>query len=239
MKILILGHNGLLGNTVLKYFKSKKYEIIITDLRWPDNDFKSFISEQKVDYIINCIGVIPQKKPNDELYDLVNYQLPVWLDSLNIKVIHPDTDEPDDNPYGLAKRKAREDINKNTKILKASIIGFEKNTQFSFLEWFLHSEKSVSGYTNQYWNGITTLEWAECAEELMNNWDKFNNVTILSNPDCLSKYEILLMFKKVFNKNIEIIPTEATLSKNNCMKADYVLEKLEAQLYEMKKFYER
>ena len=138
MKILILGHNGLLGNMIYLYFKSSNYEIITTDLRWPDDDFKLFVSEQKADYIINCIGIIPQKRPDNKLYDLINYQLPSWLDDLGIKVIHPDTDEADDTLYGLSKRMARESITKNTKILKTSIIGFEKGTKFSFLDWFLY-----------------------------------------------------------------------------------------------------
>lgn len=241
MEILILGHNGLLGNMVYKYFTSKNYSIITTDLRWNNNDFKDFIINSKADYIINCIGTIPQKKPNEELYNLVNYELPIWLDSSNVKIIHPDTDEPADTAYGLAKQMAREKLlkSKNTKIIKSSIIGFEKDRYVSFLDWFLHSNGVVNGYTNQYWNGITTLEWSNWAEKIILNWNNFNNVTVLSNPNCLSKYEILMMFKEVFEKDIEIIPTEATISKNNCMKADYITEDLKIQLYKMKDFYER
>jgi dTDP-4-dehydrorhamnose reductase len=238
MKILLLGHNGLLGNMVFKYFKSKTYDIITTDLRWPNEDFKKFILENKVDFIINCIGIIPQKKPKNELYELVNNKLPIWLDNLNINIIHPDTDEPADTPYGIAKDNARKNIGKNTKIIKTSIIGFEKSTNFSFLEWFLNSEGKVNGYTNQYWNGITTFEWAKYAEKMILNWDIFNNVTVLSNPECQSKYNILLLLKKIFNKDIEIISTESTISKNNCMNGE-LTKKLEDQLIEMKVFYER
>lgn len=238
MKVLILGHNGLLGNMVYKYFNSKDYDIITTDLRWPTDEFKKFVYDQKnLDCIINCIGIIPQKKPDDYLYDLVNYQLPLWLDNLGINIIHPDTDEPANTPYGLAKENARLHVGKNTKVIKSSIIGFEKGTKFSFLDWFLNSEGEVNGFTNQYWNGNTTLEWAKWAEKIMINWSYFKNVTTLSNPDCLPKYEILLMFKRVFNKEIIINPVESTLSKNNCMSGDYVTDKLEKQLIEMKDFY--
>jgi dTDP-4-dehydrorhamnose reductase len=235
--ILILGHNGLLGNMVYSYFKSKNYQIITTDLRWPSNEFKNFILNEKIDIIINCIGIIPQKKPAIEHYKLVNYELPVWLDSLGIKIIHPDTDESDDTPYGLAKRMARENIAINTKILKTSIIGFEKNTNFSFLNWFLSSTNSINGFTNQFWNGNTTLEWAKYAEKILQNWNNFNNITILSNPECLSKYEILLKFKKIFNKNIDIVPIKSNIDKNNCMKGDYITKELDLQLNEMKNFY--
>ena len=236
MKILILGHNGLLGNMVYSFFNNEKYELITTDLRWPDDNFKSFVSNQKVDYIINCIGVIPQKQPDVELYDLVNYQLPLWLDSLGIRIIHPDTDEPEDTPYGAAKAMARENISINTKIIKTSIIGFEKNSNYSFLDWFLTAEGTVNGFTNQMWNGNTTLEWSKWAEKIIKKWEDFKNITVLANPYCLSKYEILEKIKMVFDKNIQIIPTESSLAKNNCMDGDYMTPNLILQLKELQKF---
>ena len=238
MRILILGHNGLLGNMVYKFFNIKGYDIITTDLRWPDEDFKLFISNQKFDYIINCIGVIPQRNPSVELYDLINYQLPVWLDSLGVSIIHSDTDEPDNTSYGLSKRMARENIPNNTKIIKTSIIGFEKDTSFSFLNWFLNSENTISGYTNQFWNGNTTLEWSKWAEKIVLNWYEFNHITALENPHCLSKYDILLIIKKIFNKDIEIIPTELPEIKDNCMQGDFMTGNLILQIKEMKNFYQ-
>ena len=239
MKILILGHNGLLGNMVYLYFNKKKYDIITTDLRWPDDDFKLFVLNQKVDYIINCIGMIPQKKPDDVLYDLINYQLPVWLDSLGFKIIHPDTDEADYTAYGMSKKLARENVPNNTKIIKSSIIGFEKETAFSFLDWFLNSEIQVNGFTNQFWNGNTTLEWAKWAEKIILNWNFYNQVTTLANPHCLSKYDILIIIKKIFEKDIEIIPIESTLAKNNCMDGDFMSANLILQIKEMKSFCNR
>lgn len=237
MKILILGHNGLLGNMVYSYFKLKEYNIVITDLRWPNNDFISFVSEQKIDYIINCIGIIPHKKTDDKLYSVINYHLPIWLDNLGVKIIHPDTDESDDTSYGLSKKMARESINNNTKIIKTSIIGFEKNTNFSFLNWFLNSEVQVNGYTNQFWNGNTTYEWSKWAEDMILNWDKYNKVTTLANPDCLSKYDILLGIKEIFNKDIMINPIESNIVKNNCMNGDYITKDIFKQIEEMKNFY--
>lgn len=241
MKILILGHNGLLGNMVYKYYKSKEYNIITTDLRWPEEDFKSFVLNQNVDFIINCIGLIPQRKPTDNyLYNVINTQLPIWLDNLNVKVIHPDTDEDDKTPYGLAKSLAREGISKNTKIIKTSILGLEKdNNNFSFLECFLHSKGKVNGYINQYWNGNTTYEWSKWSEKIMLNWDRYKIVTVLANPDCLSKYEILIHIKNLFQKDNEIIPVECDNPKNNCLEGDYITKDIILQIIEMKYFYEK
>ena len=215
-KILILGHKGLLGNMVYDYFKSlEKYEVLITDLKWHTTEFKDFVTGSNADCIINCIGIIPQRKPEEELYMTVNYLLPVWLDKLGVHIIHPDTDEPDDTPYGLSKRMARDHIGTNTKIIRTSIMGFEKGTKFSLLEWFLNSEGTINGYTNQFWNGNTTLEWARWAEDIVENWDSYKKITTLANPDCKSKYDILMMLSGLFEKKIEIIPTEAPIPKNN------------------------
>lgn len=237
MKIIILGHSGLLGNMVYKYFLNKGYEIITTKLRWDDEFFKEFIIKEKPDFIINCIGIIPQRKPSIDLYNKINFELPLWLDTIGVKVIHPDTDESGETPYGLSKQMARENVHKNTKILKTSIIGLEEGTNFSLLEWFLNSKDKVNGFTNQYWNGITTLEWSKYAEKMIINWDNFKKVNILANPECLSKYEILIKIREIFEKNIEIIPIKSNIEKNNCLSADIITKNIFDQIVEMKLFY--
>jgi len=201
MKILVLGHNGLLGNMVLTYlFFKYKENVITTNLRWPTDEFKEFIQKSNVDYIINCIGAIPQRNYNE--YDLTNYDLPVWLDHLGIKIIHPDTDENGDDPYSISKIKIR-NVNKiNTKMIRTSILGFERDTNYSLLEWFLSQDdgSEINGYTNQLWNGNTTLEWVQWADKIMTNWDSFKKTTTIANPDCYTKQQLLVLFKFIFEK---------------------------------------
>lgn len=231
MKILILGHNGLLGNTVHGYLKDK-YEIITTNLKWDTDEFKNFILNSNADYIINCIGKIPQKKPTESDYNKVNYELPKWLDSLGVKIIHPDTDENGNDPYSISKKKFRNDKKINTKFIRTSIIGPESKGNYSLMDWFLSSEGGVKGFTNQFWNGNTTLEWAKWSNELMKKWDEYYNIT-LSNPECLSKYEILNLIKEVFDKDIEIIPKKSKNPKNNCL-SGIETKLLKEQLIELK-----
>ena len=65
MKVLVLGHKGMLGNMVYKYLSTKEdCELITTDLRWPSEDFKNFAVNFDGDFIVNCIGAIHQKKTN-------------------------------------------------------------------------------------------------------------------------------------------------------------------------------
>lgn len=242
MKILILGHKGMLGNMVLTYFYVKyKDDVIITNLRWDSKEFKDFIESSNPDFIINCIGAIPQRQPKEEDYMSVNYELPLWLDSLGIKVIHPDTDEPDNTLYGLSKARVREMCDKNTKIIKTSILGFERNGHFSLLEWFLKQPEGseINGYINQFWNGNTTLEWSKWADKMIENWNGFKKITIIANPDCFSKYQVLNILKVVFEKDIKINPVESEIIKKNCLEPDFFTKELISQIKEMKTFYRR
>ena len=57
VKVLVLGHTGMLGNCVHKYFSSfKNIETFTVDGRWPDDDFLTQIVNaddlKQVDYVI-------------------------------------------------------------------------------------------------------------------------------------------------------------------------------------------
>ncbi|MES3006071.1 MAG: sugar nucleotide-binding protein, partial [Patescibacteria group bacterium] len=211
-KVLILGHKGMLGNALCRYFGAKNdYEILAATNRWGDDDFEEELRGTDADFIINCIGLIPQRKPTDAEYKLINTDLPIFLDTLGKKVIHPTTDcefagtiapeakyektHPRDveDAYGRSKADAAqflEDSGQNTKMIRTSIVGHEVNSSLSLLDWFLNSEGEVKGYTNHYWNGITTLQWAKLAEELMHNWDAYPTLNQYGTDENKSKYEV-------------------------------------------------
>lgn len=229
MKVLVLGHKGMLGHMVVKFLK-EHHNIYTIPSRWPE--CKSEILDFKGDYIINCVGAIPQRTDNFD----INWHLPIWLDLHSpCKVIHPGTDcEMDDDEYGISKRIASNYIinsGNQTKILKTSIIGPELNGNSSLLEWFLSQKEEVFGYTKAIWNGVTTLEWSKHCLKLINNWDDYNKITILYS-DNISKYELLNVIKKIFNKNIKIIKKE--LGKNKTLKGDIKTKNIKEQLIELK-----
>jgi dTDP-4-dehydrorhamnose reductase len=172
-KILILGSNGMLGHMVKKYLE-QRYEIETINHRWPSDEFKTAIKKSNSNFLINCIGAIPQRTKDFS----INWEIPKWLDeNFNGNIIHPATDcEMDNDAYGISKKKAADwiiEFGKRTKMIKTSIIGPELNGSASMLYWFLsnkyHSE--VNGYSNHTWNGITTFHWAKFSEELIKNWD--------------------------------------------------------------------
>ena len=259
-KIILLGEKGMLGNAVYKYFTKQGYVILTTSARWDSVDFRDFILKTQADIIINCIGKIPQRKPVDgnEYVDL-NENLPVFLESRGIPVIHPSTDcefsgelslglkyaknaERDaSDDYGKSKARISEKIEssfKNTKMIRTSIIGHELGTQVSLLDWFLSAtDKSVKGYANHYWNGVTTLQWAKQAEYLICNWATLPTLNQFGTTENNSKYDLLQIIKRVYSKQIDIVPFDTDVAVNKCLQSDMVLPGIEQQLMELKDFY--
>lgn len=240
MEVLLLGHNGMLGNAVNKYFLSfDQIEVKTLLSRWPSEEFKNQVLTFEGEYIINCIAAIPQK------YDQfnVNYDLPCWLEeNLRLRIIYPNTDfEGLDSDYGQSKEDAFNFIKnngRNTKMIKTSIIGHGnvKNPKAGLLDWFLGSQKEVLGYENVFWNGITTLEWAKQCLKLINSWDSYEKNTIFSTKP-VSKYTLLKLFKKVYKKEIKVNADKGK-ERNLCVDGDFQLKDIELQLIELKEFYE-
>ena len=236
MKILILGHKGMLGHMVHKFFHDKGIECVFNTCRWSTSCFKEFVKDFDGDFIVNCIGAIHQRT---DQFD-INWELPQWLDgNLTAKIIHPGTDcEMDDDDYGNSKRIASEWIQnegKNTKIIKTSIFGPELSTKASLMEWFLSQEGEVNGYSEYYWNGNTTLTWAQYCLYLMYHWDELPLENILEG-ECVPKYNLLLLLKEIYNKDITINPID-TPSFNKCIKGTIKTIPLKEQIIALKEFY--
>lgn len=236
MKALILGHKGMLGHMVMKYLLDQGVRVTTTEHRYLTPDFADTVTDYRGDYIINCIGAIPQRTKDFS----INTDLPRWLDMLaNTKVIHPGTDcEMDADAYGISKKKARDYIvveGQHTKIVKSSIIGPELNSTASLLEWFLNSEGTVGGYTKAMWSGVTTLEWAKQCWKLMNRWETYPIENILQST-CLSKFDLLSLVKEIFNKDIEIEPN-STVEIDKCLVGTIETRSIRDQLIELKEYY--
>lgn len=239
MEILILGHKGLLGNMVKKYFEFSKINVSVinSNIRWNSVEFKEYLLNNKYDFIINCIGAIPQRTKDFS----INYTLPIWLsNNVKSKIIHPGTDcEMDTDEYGISKKKSRDyiiDNSENTKIIKTSIIGPELNTHFSLMDWFLSNKDNdeVNGFVNHKWNGNTTLTWAKFCLEIINNWDKYQKETILYS-DCVSKYEILNHINDTFGRKIKILKKE-TDNVDKCLLGEIKMPNIKDQIKELKYF---
>jgi dTDP-4-dehydrorhamnose reductase len=263
-KIIILGPNGMLGQMVLRYFSVKGYEVIPLTKRYSyelREDFMKEIKSQQQGIVVNCIGKIKQKETtNSQLYEL-NSVLPLDLISTlgdSFKLIQPSTDcvfdglkgdlyTKDDLPnasdsYGWSKFLGENAISnkENCIIIRVSIIGPDKNNNpKGLLGWFLShpSGSNINGYTNHYWNGITTLEWCKQVENLISDNINFDGRIIqLESPGKFSKYDLLNITNQIFNTQYKINKFETTISIDRRLKGDIVVTPIETQLSELLRF---
>jgi dTDP-4-dehydrorhamnose reductase len=259
--ILVLGSSGMLGKQVFQYFKNKKYKVSRLDTKIKFENVDNFIKKinlRKKLIIINCIGKIKQKEKNFENLFFINtifpHKLSYLLDNKHL-LIHPSTDcifngdkkgyyklnskKDSNDKYGISKSLGELALEKrnNTLIVRTSIIGITKSKK-DFLSWFLNQKKEVYGYSNHYWNGVTTLEWCKKIEQIFINRENLDNKTKiiqLGTRIIYSKYKMLNIFKKIFDKKIKIIKKK-TKYTNRALKPNIYSKDLISQLIEFKKF---
>jgi len=233
--VLILGHKGMLGHMLCKYLQQHNINIVYSNKRWPEyicEDIQKF----KGEYIVNCIGSIPQKTNNFS----VNHELPIWLDqNVTCNIIHVGTNSSLTNEYSISKKQSLNWIlsnSKQTKIIQSSIIGPELTSNKNLFEWFMQQKTSANGYTNEMWNGITTLEWSKLCYKLIKNWHSYDTLNI-PYTNCISKYNLLYYIKESFDKDITIHKTINNKNTYKCMSGNIKLKDIEKQIKELKKFY--
>ena len=188
----------------------------------------------EIDYIINCIGIIKpycNDKNMSEVKKAININSLFPFELLNsgmkneYNVIQIATDcvfSGSEGDYTEESLHDPLDVYGKTKSLgevlsgkflniRCSIIGPEKYNKVSLLEWYLsqNDNANLKGFTHHLWNGITTLQFAELCEFIILN-EEFDNLVNESNlyhfapNNTVNKYELLLLFKEVFNKNTKI-----------------------------------
>ena len=221
-----------------KYFSiSKRVYFNKFDIRKSNETSISKLIQGK-NFIINCAGVIkPHIKENSvnsvENAIIVNSIFPHKLNNTiknkNIKIYQIATDcvfsglkggytEKDKHDafdvYGRSKSLG-EVQSKNFFNLRCSIIGNELKNNMSLIEWFKSSKANakLNGFRNHKWNGITTIAYAKLIRAIIEkNINLPNNFHILP-KDTLSKYQLLVLFSKVYKR--DDLKINKVDSKNN------------------------
>lgn len=184
-------------------------------------------SKIKPDWILNCIGVIkPYIKEDEEKTVLnaikINSEFPyVLANASKAKVIQIATDcvysgakgqyiESDvhdaQDVYGKTKSLG-EAPHENIIHLRVSIIGPELGRSTSLLEWFRSQPKNaqVNGFTDHFWNGITTHHFAKIAMGIIVNEFRDLSKTHIVPKGLITKSDLLHQFSKAYNrKDIKI-----------------------------------
>ncbi len=190
----------------------------------------------RFDYFINCIGVLKRDiderdQASIRRADMVNALFPRDLSDLaretQARVIQISTDAVFGKDPGICFEDSvtePEDIYGQTKIrgevlapwflnLRCSIIGPDAVNKRGLFEWFIGQPKNaqVMGYKDHIWNGVTTLQFAGLCNDLIIK-GLFDNVCgesttyhFCPNKE-LSKFDLLLLFKKIFRPDIKVVP---------------------------------
>ncbi|MDD3392668.1 MAG: sugar nucleotide-binding protein [Bacilli bacterium] len=236
-KILVLGADGMAGHIITLYLlETNRYDVHdfchtrkirkksqIIDVMNLDI-FNEKVDSINPEIIINCTGILNEKCDQDYIKaSYINAFFPQYLvnkfKNTSCKVIHLSTDSVFDgekgsydeqeikNPttiYGITKGMGEFDNSKDLTI-RTSLVGPDIKDGPGLLNWFMKQEDAIDGYQNVLWTGITNLELARIIDIVIEK-----EITGLYNivpNDKISKYELLNIMKKVFNKeNIKIYP---------------------------------
>ena len=239
----------------ISYTRKLNYETILLDAR-KEQCFFDQIRHIEPNYIVNCIGVLisgAKQDPKSAMF--LNAHLPHKLEKLanniNAKLIHMSTDcvfsGNKKSPYvetdekdGLdtyAKTKSLGEIVSNNHLtIRTSVIGPEiVNSSGQLFHWFMNQSGVIEGFTKAIWSGATTIELAKAIKWFINN--NITGLYHLTNGIPINKYDLLHLFKKYTNKNIEISKVDGIVTNKSFIdtrqEIDYQLPTYDAMIRDM------
>jgi dTDP-4-dehydrorhamnose reductase len=200
-----------------------------------------------VDYIINCIGIIkPYINDTDaeqtatalEINGAFPNRLEAWASKRGARVIQIATDcvfsgskgnylESDEHNaldvYGKSKS-IGEAKGASMMHLRVSIIGPEVERNSSLLEWVRNqpTNAEISGFTDHFWNGITSMHFAKIARGIIENGLFEQGVFHVLPKDSVTKSELVsLIAKHLGRSDIKVRPTITGANINRTLDTNY------------------
>lgn len=265
--ILVIGASGMLGATVGGYFRQREWEVIeLSRERFeigidPPSKLGKYLRQTKT--VINCAGITKPRLAHTPVEEVVvvNAVFPhqlarlcVTADKLFFHITtdcvfsgrrggYTEEDMPDAGDlYGLTKAagETREGMT-----LRTSFVGEEKATQQFLLEWARSQKgKSIPGFVNQKWNGITTLYLAQIIERIVAEGLYRQGIFHIFSPEKVTKYKLLNLLNKVYDLGIKVQKVHAAESYDRSLATIYPLSSqvadkpLKRQLEEMRDFFQ-
>ncbi len=239
----------------ISYTRKLNNETIQLDAR-KEKYFFDQIRYIQPNYIINCIGVLINKSKHDPKSAMcLNARLPHKLsklaNSLNAKLIHMSTDcvfsgdkqlpyvetDEKDGRDTYAKTKSLGEIySKNHLTIRTSVVGPEIiNGSGELFHWFMNQSGVIQGFTSAIWSGVTTIELAKAVKWFINN--NTTGLYHLTNGIPIKKYDLLHLFKKYTNHNIEIEKVDGVVTNKSFadtrLEINYKLPKYDNMIKDM------
>jgi dTDP-4-dehydrorhamnose reductase len=196
-----------------------------------------------IDFVVNCIGIIkPYINDSDpkqtetafEINGAFPNRLETWASKNGAKVIQIATDcvfsgskgdylESSEHDaldvYGKSKSLG-EASGPSMMHLRVSIIGPEVAKSSSLLEWVRNQPKDaeISGYTDHFWNGITSLHFAKIGRGIIENGIFEPGVFHVLPRDSVTKSELVSLIAKYLGRSdIKVNPTATGANINRTL----------------------
>ena len=136
--------------------------------------------------------------------------------------------------------------NESTEIctIRTSIIGHEKYNKKSLLEWVIsQKDKTINGYSNYLWNGLTCLELSKVISYIIINKKYWNGVRHIHSPNSVSKYELCQYINEIYKLNINIVDYKLESKVDRTLSSIYSLEscgisEIRNQITDLKHFHD-
>jgi dTDP-4-dehydrorhamnose reductase len=231
--------NQLMAQSTLNVFryqrKVDKEDKTVINFDIFNHDIKTVSTEFcKYDFVINCTGVIkhlinPADESSIEKIKRINTYFPELLSTAlqnsGTRIIEIGTDCVFSGTTGNYSEKSIKDANDlygeskrlgefeatNVMRVRTSVIGLEKDRSKELLSWFLSKRnESVDGYTNHYWNGITSYHLGVLIKTIIIK-NIFEPGTQHFFPvDKITKFDLLENFKELWSRDdLSIRPVDA------------------------------
>lgn len=269
--LLLFGSTGMLGRYIYSYFKNHptiRIRIVTNDMfrvTWNTLDtIEALLDDHSIDEttcVINCIGMIPQRAGTapDRDYYIMNSLFPhlLWASCKRrgARMIQPTTDcvfsgtkglytetdlHDEKGAYGLSKSLGEPP---GCTVLRTSILGNELFNKKSMLEWVLSNhDKTINGWTNHHWNGITCLEYCKVVETILERNLFWSGIRHITSPSPKSKYELSVLIRDIYRRSIVIHPVATELAVDKTLSTLYPTNRefnipdLSVQLKELEAF---
>lgn len=209
-----------------KFFPASIADNLITgvDVEQQDSLLQVF-NHARPAIVVNCIGLVKQLAGvNDPLRVIpINTVLPHRLAKLceltNARLIHISTDCVFSGEKGLYRESdfpdARDLYGRSKYLgevsashavtLRTSIIGHELNSSHGLVEWFLSQSERCEGYARVTFSGVPSVVLARAIRDaIIPRPDLCGVYHLAARP--ISKYELLKLIARIYQKNIEIVP---------------------------------
>ena len=185
------------------------------------------LDQVRPDVVINCAGLTKHKlEAEDSLVSipinaLVPHQLAELCKLVDARLVHVSTDcvfsgekggyvesDPTDARDAYGKSKALGEVDDPHAItLRTSTIGYELQSKFGLLDWFLSQGASCKGYTRAIFSGLPTVVFAQIIRDVVIPHKELSGLYhVAAQP--ISKFNLLKLIADVYGKSINIEPDD-------------------------------